>query len=160
MVKRNREGTGIIATRDRFTKGLLAGMAGGVAMAIPDIMFTAFGWVKFAYYDWGLSLIFGSTAGTLLEAVIGQTVHILFAGFLGVIFAYLVNLISSINYLIKGWLYGFFVWFLVHVVVNLANFGPLKPIPLSQLLSDFVTASIYGLVLAAALHRLSPEKVG
>ncbi len=128
-------------------------------MAIGDLILTAFGWVEHPYYDWGLSLVRGSTANTIFEAVVGQIIHIMFAGTLGIIFAYAVLLITGRNYLLKGWVFGVFVWFAVHIAVNLLGFQPLRPIPMSQLLSDFFTASVFGLVLAETLHRLSPEKV-
>lgn len=150
----------IITIRDRFTKGLVAGIAGGIVMSAVDLIFTALGWVKSSYYDWGLSLIRGSTAETIFEAAIGVVIHLIFAAILGIVFAYMVLLISSRNYLIKGWFYGFFVWFSVHVIVNLFTFQPLRPIPISQILADFLTASIFGIVMAETLHRLSPEKVG
>lgn len=128
-------------------------------MAIIDLILTTLGLVKFPYYEWPLALITSMSANTIFEAIVGQIIHILFAGMLGVVFAYIILLISSRSHLILGWLYGFFVWFAVHVAVNLFNFQLLKPIPISQMISDFTTASIYGLVLSAALHRLSPKKV-
>lgn len=145
--------------KDRLTRGLLAGIAGGIAMAVPDLVFDAVDWVEHAYYDWALSLIRGSTANTIFEAFIGQVAHIFFAGLLGIVFAYAVLLVSSRNFLLKGWLFGILVWFSVHVTVNLFGFEPLAPIPTSQMIADFVTASIYGAVLAATLRRLGREKV-
>ncbi len=127
-------------------------------MLVIDLIFTALGWVQSSYYDWGLSLIRGTTAGTISEIIIGIGIHLLFTAILGALFAYIILLISSGNHLIKGWIYGFLVFFTVHVVVNLFTFQPLRPIPVSQVIADFVTASIFGIVLAETLQRLSQEK--
>ncbi len=128
-------------------------------MTILDLIFTALGWVKFAYHDWSLSLILGSTAETIFEVIIGIVIHLLFTAMLGVLFSSIVLLVTSKNYLIKGWFFGFSVFFSVHVIVNLYSFQPLRPITISQIIADFFTASIFGLVLAETLRRLSPEKV-
>ncbi|MCW3488519.1 DUF1440 domain-containing protein [Dethiobacter alkaliphilus] len=143
--------------KDKLARGLVAGIAAGVVMSMADLILTGFGWVKFPYYDWGLSLISGSVAETFPEIAIGLVIHLMFAGVLGVIFSYAIQLIPSTNSLLRGWLYGVVVWFAVHVIVNLFGFQPLKPIPMSQLLSDFLTASVFGLVLAATNNRLSPK---
>ena len=154
MLHMKGESTDIVGS-DRLVQGLGAGMFAGLIMSILDLILLARGWIEFAYYDWGLSLIKGTTAHNLFEMVVGQVTHILFSGMLGIVFAYAVVLVSSQNHLLKGWLYGIAVWFSVHFVVNLFAFDPLRPIPTSQVLSDFFTASVYGLVLSMALHRLS-----
>ncbi len=71
-------------TKDRLTGGLLAGIAGGIVMSIIDLILTSFGWVKFPYYDWGLSLVRGAGAATLPEIMVGIIAHLLFAGMTGV----------------------------------------------------------------------------
>ncbi|MBS4021723.1 MAG: hypothetical protein KGZ79_04795 [Dethiobacter sp.] len=128
-------------------------------MSIVDLILTFLGWVKHPYYDWGLSLLTGSTSGTLFETVIGQIIHFIFTGVLGVFYTYIVLLIPSRNYLLRGWLYGVIIFFAIHVTVNLFGFQPLRPIPTSQLLSDFVTASIFGLVLAETMNRFTLKKI-
>lgn len=110
--------------------------------------------VKHSYYDWGLALVRGATADTFYEALLGQLAHLIFAATMGILFAYLLLLIDSSCHILKGWLFGALVWFVVHVTVNLFDFQPLSPIPNSQMVSDFVTASIYGLVLTITLRRL------
>lgn len=124
-------------------------------MALLDLLFRSIDWVKHAYYDWSFSLLTGSTSETLLETITGQIIHFFFAAGLGILFIYLLNIINTNNYIFKGWLYGIAVWFSVHVIVNLFDFQPLKHIPLSQLFSDFITASIYGIILAQTIQYLN-----
>lgn len=147
-------------TDERARNGFVAGAIAGVIMSVLDVVLLGLGFVEIPYYDWGASLVLGFRARTLAQIAVGQIAHVLFAGGLGVVFAYILRAVSSANYLCKGWLYGVFVWFSVHVIVNLLAFEPLRPIGVSTGLSDFVTASVYGLVLAETLRRMSPERVG
>ncbi len=144
--------------KDRFTIGFVAGIVGGIIMAAIDLIFSTIGWVHYAYYDWAISLIMGSKSNTIYEAITGQITHILFSGMLGILFAYLLALVKSKNYILKGWVFGIFVWFAVHVIVNLYDFDPLRPIPLSQMVGDFITGSIFGIVLAEVINRLSLDE--
>jgi len=124
-------------------------------MMILDIILTGLDFVTFAYFDWGAALILGYIPETLTEIVIGQIAHLIFAGSLGILLAFLMSLTTSKNYLFKGWLFGVIVWFSVHVIINLSNFMLLRPIDVSTALSDFFTASIYGLLTAKLLYLLN-----
>ena len=127
-------------------------------MLVIDLLLEAGGWVEYAYYDWGASLVLGVRSATTLEMISGQLIHIIFAGLLGIIFAYSLVLVSKQNYLFKGWVFGIFVWFAVHVIVNLFDFQPLRFIPVSQMIVDFVTASLYGIVLALTCFYLDKNE--
>ncbi len=148
-----------MTANERVRNGFVAGVIAGVLMTVLDLTLLGLGFVEIAYYDWGAALILGFRAVTLAQIAVGQVAHIVFAGVLGIVFAYLIQALSSLNYLLKGWVYGVLVWFSVHVLVNLFGFAMLTPIGVATALSDLATASLYGLVLAEVLHRLSPERV-
>jgi len=132
---------------DKFIYSFIAGLSGGIIMSIPDIILTEFNYVENAYYDWAYSLVTGFNSHNLLELIVGQLTHYIFAGCLGILFSFFIEKIGPEYLLPKGWFFGVVVWFSVHVIVNLFHFQPLNKIPLSQVISDFITASIFGITL-------------
>ena len=67
--------------KDRFTKGLIAGLIGGIAMNLIDyIFFYLFNFSKERLLDFGAETIFGHRASTLIETVIAQSGQLMFAG--------------------------------------------------------------------------------
>lgn len=145
---------------DRFVNGFIAGMLGGILMSVLNIIsFYVLGIAELLYLDWAAVLIFGYRYATFLEAVIGQMGQLLFAAAAGVLFAYLLPLISSKYYLFKGWIYGLLIWFGTYAVTTLFKVTPLIPIKADTVLSNIFTASVYGLILAEVLRRLT-DKIG
>jgi hypothetical protein len=141
--------------KDRFTDGFIAGFLGGVAMSILNLISYFLGIAQILYLDWASVMIFGYRYSTLLEALIGQLGQLFFTATLGVIFAYILPVISSRYYLFKGWVFGLLVWFGSYAITLLYKVTPLIPIKPDTVISNVVTASVYGLVLAESLRRLS-----
>ncbi|MCW3489902.1 DUF6789 family protein [Dethiobacter alkaliphilus] len=141
---------------DRFVNGFLAGLIGGVVMTVLNLIsFYVLGLAQILYLDWASVLIFGYRFATTLEAVIGQIGQLFFAGVVGVLFAYLLAATTSRYYLIKGWVYGLVVWFGSYAITLLYDITPLNPIKPDTVISNMVTASVYGLVLAWSLKKLT-----
>ncbi|MDW7683838.1 MAG: DUF6789 family protein [Bacillota bacterium] len=146
--------------KDRFLNGFIAGFLGGVAMSILNLIsYYVLNIAELLYLDWASVLIFGYRFATMLEAVIGQLGQLFFSALLGILFAYLLPLTSSRYYLFKGWVYSLVVWFGAYAVATLFKVTPLMPIKPDTVMSNIVTASVYGLVLAETLHRLAVRKV-
>ena len=141
--------------KDCFTNGFIAGLLGGIVMSILDLVLFFLGVVEILYLDWASVLIFGYRFATLLEAAIGQLGQLFFSAAVGVLFAYLLSLTSSRYYLFKGWVYGLVVWFGSYSIIQLFKVTPLTPVNPDTVISNIVTASVYGLVLAESLRRLS-----
>ena len=141
--------------RDRFTNGFIAGFLGGVVMSILNLISYSLGIAQILYLDWDSVMIFGYRYATPLEAVIGQIGQLFFSAVVGVIFAYLLSVISSRYYLFKGLIFGLLVWFGSYAITLLYKVTPLIPIKPDTVMSNIVTSSVYGLVLAESLRRLS-----
>lgn len=152
-----RKRTAIMNINDRLTRGVIAGIAGGIVMSVIDYIFYALGIVEVLYLDWAAVLIYGYRFNTTMEAVIAQFGQFLFSGIMGIIFAYLLPLVTSVNYLFKGMLFGLIVWFGSYALTLLFKVTPLIPIHADTVLSNIVTAIIYGLVLAQSLHWLEKK---
>jgi len=144
--------------RDRLARGLAAGLAGGVAMNVFNLISYYLGVAELRFLDWSALVIYGVKPLSVAEAVFAQLAQLFLVGFLGVVFAYLIPMISSVNLLLRGWLYGSMIWFLLYGISMLFKLKGTIPLYLDTAASDFVCASIYGLVMAEVL-RYFDQKV-
>lgn len=140
--------------QDRLVAGFLAGVAGGVAMNVYVQIAWFLNATQVRYLDWASVLLYGHRPHGVGDAVFAQIVQIVFAGILGILFAYLIPLITSRYYLFRGFIFGLSVWFLIYSFTLLYGLHVIVPLEVLTAAVDFVGAGIYGLVLAASLHLL------
>lgn len=68
------------------------------------------------------------------------------------IFVFLVQkLFSSDNLLLKGWFYSVIWWFIIYAISHLYKVPELTYVPLKSSFSNFIGASLWGLVMAYVL---------
>jgi len=140
---------------DRFTKGLLAGISGGIVMNIWD--FISYYGLRLStdrYLDWAAIILLGDIPASLFGTIFSLVVQILFAGFVGVIFIYLYSLVNSSNYLLKGGAGGFAAAFILYAIPVVYKMPYLSKTPVATAFSHMIGAIIWGLVLAQMLHWL------
>lgn len=77
-----------------------------------------------------------------------------FAGTLGVIFAYLISVLSDKYLLFKGLHFGIGVWFASYAVTLLFKVPELMDISLKSAVTNFLASFVYGLVIAVVLRWL------
>lgn len=134
---------------DRMTRGFVSGVLAGITTLIPDLIFYQVGINKTRYLDWASAVIYGRQPYTTTEAFWAEVGHLFFDGLLGIIFVYLISkLWTSTNYLFKGWFYAVFMWFALHAYAISFRLSGLTNISLGSTISNFIGASVYGLVLA------------
>ncbi|MFZ5944737.1 MAG: hypothetical protein ACOYVD_11540 [Bacillota bacterium] len=141
--------------RDRLTRGFLAGIFGGIPMNIFDLISFYLGISELRFIDWAAIMIYGVKPGNIPETVFALLAQIIFSGVLGIIFAYLITLVNSVNYLLKGAIFGSFTWFLLYGISLLFKVEATIPLHLDTAASDFLGSIIYGLVLAKTLYWFS-----
>jgi len=139
--------------QDRLTRGFFAGLAGGVAMNIVNLISYYAGIAELRFLDWAAHTIYGTKPQNFAETVFAQGVQLIFVSILGIIFAYLIPLLTSRNYLFRGWLYGTIIWFSLYGLSMLFKIEATTPLRMGTVATDLVGASVFGLVLAEALHR-------
>lgn len=133
---------------DRFLRGLIAGVIGGIAMNFFSFMSGIFGFTDLRMVDWASIIIYGHTPPfNQGEIIFGTMSHLIFTGFLGVVFSYLVTVIRSKNIIIKGWIYSSVIWFFIYAVTTFFRVEGTVPIALSTAISNAVSSSIYGITL-------------
>lgn len=143
---------------DRFLRGFAAGAGAGVLMNAWSYVADIMKWTTLTLSDWAGLFIFAHappfSQGEYAFAFLSQLV---FAGALGVVFAFLLPLVGSRHHFFKGWLFSVVAWFFIYAVSTLFKVEGTVPLPLKTALGNFVASTIYGLSLPALLAALSPE---
>lgn len=140
---------------DRFTRGLLAGIIAGILTKVYDLTAYYLHFSTLRWFDVAGTLIYDRKPFSFWEAFFATLGTWFFHTFLGVIFVYLIKkpLLSN-NLILKGWFYGVAWWFIIFAVIILFKVPDISLVPLKTSLSNFVGASIWGLLLASALQWL------
>lgn len=145
--------------RDRLTRGFYAGLGAGVLQDGWSFLSYALGLTTLRMADWSAIVIFGRggpfSMGELFFSFIG---HLIWCGFLGIVFVYLIPYVTHQHLTLKGLLFGWLVWFFIYGITLLFKVEPTLNLPLKTPVSDLIGASIYGLVLAWVVNKIT-EKV-
>lgn len=140
---------------DRFTKGLIAGGIAGALQVLLDFLFGAFHFGNVRFFDYTAVLIYGQRTTFWWDKIFAQIVYFGFTCFLGIIFTYLILYIGSKYYLFKGWFFATMCWFTVFAIGTMYKIQLLDKVPWPEAASNFITTSIFGLILAITLKLLS-----
>lgn len=145
---------------DRFSRGFLAGVVGGVAMNI---------WSFIAYYvlnlpiirflDWSSIILFGDLPSTLWQGNYALMIQIIWSGFLGILLSLVFPHMGSKNYLIKGALFGLIIGFVIYAFPVLFKMPYLYKSKLETVISNHIGGIIWGLVTAQTLKWLDRKVI-
>lgn len=150
-----------MVVRDRLTRGFAAGLLGGIAMNITNLTsFYILNWTDVRFLDWAAVLLYGHRPANFLETAFALGGQLFFAGLVGIIFAHLLPKVTSGHYLLKGWIYGLFIWFSTFSLAIMFRLPTLATIGFDTASSTLIGASVYGLVLAEAMRRLDQKLKG
>jgi uncharacterized membrane protein YagU involved in acid resistance len=147
-----------LTLNDRVTRGFIAGVAGGVAMSVLDLISYLLGIVEILFLDWAATLIYGCRYATVAEAVVAQAGQLFFSGLAGIIFAALIPSMTRRNLYFKGIIWGLAIWFGAYAITALFKVSPLFPVRVDTVLSNITGALIYGLVLAGVMKFLENRR--
>lgn len=145
---------------DRFTRGFLAGLIAGT-ITLPWGLISKY-LLKFSemmYSDFAAFLIYGKKLETLIEMIFSQLVVFGFWGLGGVAFVFLIPYITSKNLILKGLIWGAFIWFSSYVVTLLFKVKGLEIIDVNTSISQLIGAFIWGGALAAIIKYLDKKAV-
>ncbi len=147
--------------KDKLTVGFISGVIGGVCMNLFDLILVyLFRYSDVRYIDYTAIYIFGNTPVYWIDTLFALLIHIFFTGLLGIVFIYLLSIISNRNLLFKGGIFGVTAWFIFY------STGFLHQVPLfvktswPTAVSDVITSIVYGLILAITLQRLAIKYLG
>lgn len=146
--------------KDRFLRGLLAGVTGGIAMnALSYPLEQLIGAKRYLFIEWSAIMLFGDRIANTGEMIVALGAQLLWSGFLGILLAYLYPLISSRGYLLKGALFGFVLCFFMTAIPVLLNVRYLQESSLATTIGNIVGALIWGMTTAYVLKYLDKKTV-
>ncbi|KUO52355.1 MAG: hypothetical protein APF76_04790 [Desulfitibacter sp. BRH_c19] len=142
---------------DRFINGFIAGAFAGIILDLLNYLSYKLNITEITYWEWASVLIYGYRTEITFEIILALVMQIFFAGIVGIVFAYLIKYVTSNYLLTKGVIYSLFVWFSANAITYMYDVSPLSPIKGDTVISNLITVSIYGIVLAMLIKRLESE---
>jgi hypothetical protein len=140
---------------DRLFRGFAAGVVGGVASITLSQLSYFLGFTTLRLSDWAALLIFAHTPPfSLGEQLFSVFIHIGWCGAIGSLFAYFLVWVTSRKILFKGWMLGTTPYFVIYLLTSLFHTPGTVPTPLKTALSNYVTSSIFGVVMAYSFKVL------
>lgn len=114
---------------------------------------------KLRYLDWGSIMLFGQLPKNSLQFLLGLISQFLWAGFLGIIFSFLVPLITSRTHLIKGAFYGFITGFIIYAIPVVFGTKYLSTSSTETTVTQIIGGLLWGVSLAEVLHILDKNSL-
>ncbi len=143
---------------DRFTRGLIAGIAGGIAMNL---------WTVFAVFvlqleiirfvDWAAVILYGDLARSHIEATLALLMQLMWSGVLGIAFAFMIAQVSSQRYYLKGAVFRIISGFIIYAIPTVLQVPVLAEHSFATVASNHTGGLIWGLVTAKMLHVLDKQ---
>ncbi|WP_122627871.1 hypothetical protein [Lucifera butyrica] len=139
---------------DRFIRGYIAGVIGGIVMVLLDYILFVLGISEARYLDLVAIMIWGYVPLTVFGQSIAQVIQLGHAALVGITFAFLVPVIDNKYLLFKGATYGAVVWFTVFAIGSLYKLSLFYLSSPTNAFSHLITSAIWGVVAAVALTRM------
>lgn len=150
-----------IMVRDRFIRGLLAGIVGGFAALAVNLFFNeVLNFGKLHFYEISGVMIFGHLPRGLIQSIFAEIGHIGLSAAVGIALAYLLPKIKTDYLWIKGIFAGLAVWFAVYASTVLFKVPVVHKTDLPSALTNFLASIIYGLVTVIVLRKFDHVHLG
>ncbi|HBG16921.1 MAG TPA: hypothetical protein DDW93_09095 [Firmicutes bacterium] len=147
--------------KDKYTSGLLAGLAGGIAATPVNLLLIyLFKIGSLRFVDFAGTFVFGHFPRGFWEFVVTYLVYLGFSATLGVVFTYLTSFAPNPRFLIKGIHFGAGIWFFSYAITLLFKIPRLKTVSLGSAVTNFLASMTYGLVVALTLQWLLKQRQG
>ncbi len=137
---------------DRFSRGFIAGTYGAIIMNIWSFISYGLNYAKLRFLDWASVLLFGNVPANTVELVTALFAHIIWSAVIGIIVAYLMPLITSERYLLKGALFGFISGFLFISIPIIFQVPFLNNHATGTTVSIIIGSLLWGIITAASLR--------
>jgi hypothetical protein len=142
---------------DRLYRGFVAGVIGGVVSTALSHLSYFLGFTTLKLSDWAAILIFAHVPPfSLGEHIFSVFIHIGWSGAVGSVFAYFLVWVTSRKLLFKAWMLGTTPYFVIYLLTSLFQTPGTVPLPLSTALSNYITSSIFSVVMGYSFKVLDP----
>jgi hypothetical protein len=140
---------------DRLYRGFVAGVVGGVVSNILSHLSYFLGFTTLRLSDWAAILIFGHVPPfSLGEHIFAVFIQIGWSGAVGSVFAYFLVWVTNRKILFKAWMLGTVPFFVIYLLTALFQTPGTVPLPLNTVLSNYITSSIFGVVMGYSFKVL------
>ncbi len=140
---------------DRFFRGLVAGIVGGITMNLWTLVaLFVLQWEVIRFIDWAGIVIFGDLPRSHLQGAFSLAMQLLWVGLLGVAFAFLIPQVTSRGYLLKGVFFGVIAGFIFYAIPTMFDMPYLAESSFATVISNHVGGIIWGITMAQTLRWL------
>ncbi len=144
---------------DRTLKGFIAGI--GAGLIVSAINLPAYYWfhiIKIRFLDWAAILVLRGLPQNAVETIFALIQQLLWDGVMGIIFAFLLPVISWRGYKTKGAIYGILLSFIFSSLAIMFRLPFLsEKAPLDTVMFNNLCVILWGIIVAIILKKL--EKV-
>jgi len=142
---------------DRFTIGFLANIPAWLLMNLWSYAAYEIKFSDLRFVDWVSVIIYGKLPTSYAEQIVALGVHLIFTGFLAIIFTFLILEITSQRLWFKGIVYALIVGLFTHAIPVLFRTPHLTLTPLNTTLTDYLGGLIWGVTLAYAINWITKK---
>ncbi len=144
---------------DKYTTGIIAGIAGWIATFIWNIPIQEIGYSKLRYLDFASVMIYGHFPKNKPELALALITTIIWFVFLAYLFTYIIDIIGSDHLIGKGIGYGIVVWFTFYAITLLFDVPEFRDISVNTSFSNLVGSILYGLVVGYTVKKLRNKDI-
>lgn len=140
--------------RDRFMRGMLAGLTGGLAVLAVNLFSNeVLNFGKLYFCDISGVMIFGHLPRGLMQSIFAEIGHLGLTATVGIVLAYVLPKIKTSYLWIKGTFAGLAVWFAVYATTVLFEVQSVLKTDLPSALTNSLASVLYGLVTVLMLRK-------
>lgn len=140
--------------KDRFVRGLIAGILAGIPTMIVNLVIYGLHLTTLRFLDFGVIFLYGRRITGLRETIFAGFITLMFYGGLGIFYAYLITWLRNSHYWLKSLVYGAGTWFIIYAITLLYKVPNLIYIPFKTAVSNFIVACLWGLLLGLVYNRM------
>jgi hypothetical protein len=137
---------------DKFIRGFWFGIAGGVVKNLLTLIFYFLFKIHLTFLGYASVVVFTHFATNLFENLVALFAEITYGLTWSILFSYTLGENIQKHYVLKGFLYGLFIWFVLRVVIFLFRITSLYYHNPITALADVATAVAFGITLSL-LHK-------
>lgn len=138
---------------EKLIRSFVAGVIGGIVKDLADfISYYLVHLSNYRYLDFAAQILYGRKPGFWWDTIFAQFIELIFCGLLGILFYALIPEQTNKNYLVKGWLFGVSIWLFLCTMGMVYKIPYFTKTPWQTTNSDFLTSSLYGIILAWTLR--------
>lgn len=145
--------------KDRAMVGGVAGLFSSILSTIYEVIAERLRITDRSFLDYTATLVSHNVYPGIQGFIVGFFSQAATGILFGVTFIYLIKLVSSRYYLLKGLGFGFSLWFILSGFGVIYNLPTIRDIPPTVSLFDLTNALLYGLTTAYIINVINPDMI-